>query len=116
MVPNGDGVMPELVVVPHPVNGFKLVADCSSSDVDPCDDEDDDDEDEVADEQGAAIVVVAAVVVAAAEPDEASAPASDDDDAEELMCCCSFWAAKLRSTRLMEETCERWHKDKKNSH
>ena len=21
-----------------------------------------------------------------------------------FMCCCSFWAAKLRSTRLMEET------------
>ena len=24
-----------------------------------------------------------------------------------FMCCCSFWAAKLRSTRLMEET---WRK------
>lgn len=73
--------------------------------VEPCDDDELDDE--VEDEQGAMVVV--AVVELLLEGGGGAVDAEETLKLELLlavpfMCCCSFWAAKFRSTRLMEET------------
>lgn len=68
--------------------------------MEPCDDDELDDE--VDDEHGAIVVVT---------EEELLLGGTWDADTLKLVllevpfkCCCSFWAAKLRRTRLMEET------------
>lgn len=67
-------------------------------------DEDELDE-EVDDEQGA-MVVVLLLDGGMEEPEEDTLKLVLLFEVP-FMCCCSFCAARLRSTRLMEETCER---------